>query len=214
MKIIATSDTHGNLPEIPECDLFIHAGDICPDFMTRFDNGAAKQAKWITHELLPWLDEVPAKKLFLVPGNHDFHFEKTRRIWPWLHVDGGMRFEGNQIWGTPWCPNLPYWAFYETERMLKERARAIPDDIDILVTHSPPYGTADICGPKYGLKVQHVGDPHLNDAIERIKPKVTICGHIHEGFGVYEMEHTTLYNVAYVNENYEPMDRLVEINLD
>jgi Icc-related predicted phosphoesterase len=119
-----------------------------------------------------------------------------------------------KIHATPWCPNLPFWAFFASDRALEYRADSIPEDTDILVTHSPPYGVADRCGPKYGAVGLHIGDRSLNAAIERVKPKAVICGHIHEAFGLYPVKGSILYNVAFVNEEYVPMERLVDIEFD
>ena len=64
--------------------------------------------------------------------------------------------------------------------------------MDILVSHQPPYGCGD-----FGL-----GSVELRAAIRRVKPKLVICGHIHDGFGRFECDGTTVYNVSVVDEAY------------
>ena len=53
----------------------------------------------------------------------------------------------------------------------------IPDDTDILVTHTPPVGFGDLCCT--GVRAGCV--ELLNSVQRRIKPKYHIYGHIHEG---------------------------------
>jgi Icc-related predicted phosphoesterase len=48
----------------------------------------------------------------------------------------------------------------------------------ILVTHAPPFGTS-----LDKLDKRHVGNKDIRSFIERIKPKLVICGHIHETAG-------------------------------
>ncbi len=51
----------------------------------------------------------------------------------------------------------------------------------VLVTHGPPFGTKiDL------LNQRQVGNVDYQKFIERIKPKVVICGHIHETAGVMD----------------------------
>ncbi|KAF4552024.1 Calcineurin-like phosphoesterase-like protein 1 [Elsinoe fawcettii] len=52
-------------------------------------------------------------------------------------------------------------------------------DIDIMMTHGPPYGRLDLTlrGPK-------VGCPHLLAAVSQVRPRLHCFGHIHEGWGV------------------------------
>ena len=57
----------------------------------------------------------------------------------------------------------------------KEIWKTIPENIDILVTHSAPYNIldTDFTGKHYGCEV--LADEVLN----RIKPKYHLFGHIH-----------------------------------
>lgn len=60
----------------------------------------------------------------------------------------------------------------------------IPDDTDILVTHTPPVGHGDLCCT--GVRAGCV--ELLTTVQQRVKPKYHVFGHIHEGeFLVYKM---------------------------
>ncbi|MEO1274522.1 MAG: serine/threonine protein phosphatase, partial [Pseudomonadota bacterium] len=50
---------------------------------------------------------------------------------------------------------------------------------DMLVLHSPPKGVADVTSSGAS-----VGSTAIRAAIERIQPRLAICGHIHDSWGV------------------------------
>ena len=53
----------------------------------------------------------------------------------------------------------------------------IPDDTDILITHGPPLGYGDKC-----CSGQRAGCAELLSTVQlRVKPKLHVFGHIHEG---------------------------------
>lgn len=214
MKVVATSDLHGRLPEVPDCDLLLLAGDICPDHpigkVQRYglpDNGASYQAAWLDGPFRKWLEGLRVRHIVIAAiwGNHDFvgeHPSLVPRL-PWnLIQDERFVFYDLTIWGTPWVPGLPRWAFYGSSEALRARAEAIPAGIDILMTHGPPYGTADFVAPQFGST--HVGDRALRAELPRIAPGLIVCGHIHERFGVCSTRKgTPVFNVSHMNENYD-----------
>ncbi len=64
----------------------------------------------------------------------------------------------------------------------------------------------------------HVGSKSLRMIMGRIKPKLWVCGHIHEGYG--EFKDTTLsgdkyhiVNASHVNEYYRPVNKPIRIEL-
>ena len=78
----------------------------------------------------------------------------------------------------------------------------IPDSLDVLVTHGPPYGILDQTtsdGP-------HLGCEELLNAVRRKRPKIHVFGHIHGGAGIHSEENTIFVNAAYLNETYKPLE--------
>lgn len=60
---------------------------------------------------------------------------------------------------------------------------------------------------------EHVGCVNLKHAVQRIKPKLHIFGHIHEGYGRLEKDGTIFVNVSLCNFNYRPMNLPVVVDL-
>ena len=201
MRIVAVSDLHGLLPDIPPCDLLLIAGDICP--VENHDTGF--QAEWLDTALRRWLERVPARKTVAVAGNHDFVFEQVPELVPrdldWTYLqDSGCVWEGLRIWGTPWQPWFFDWAFNLREPELVRVWASIPDRTDILVLHGPPHGFGDAV-PRRG-SVEHAGSPSLTERLREVQPRLAVFGHIHEGRGEYRLGKTVLANVALVDAEY------------
>ena len=55
--------------------------------------------------------------------------------------------------------------------------------------------------------------PHLFLLIMKIKPKIHICGHIHEAYGTIEKSGITFVNASVVNARYELVNRPIEFEL-
>ena len=82
------------------------------------------------------------------------------------------------FYGTPWQP--AFWGAFNLPRRgaaLQEKWDAIPADVDVLLTHTPPHGVLDYVPSAGG----HVGCELLRSAVEaRVRPRMHIFGHIHE----------------------------------
>lgn len=209
MRICCISDLHGYLPEIPECDLLLLAGDLVP----LNAHGKADGRAWLDREFRAWLDGLPERLTVVgVAGNHDFVFEEgePRFVRPlrWTYLqDSATTFDGLNIWGTPWQPTFHNWAFNLDEPDLAARWDLIPEATDILLLHGPPfsYGDPTPDGP--------VGSRGLLQRIKTVRPRLAVAGHIHAGYGVYEIGPTTLVNASLLNEEYKPANRPVVIDV-
>src|SRR5438477_8830187 len=133
--IVAASDLHGHLPDVPPCDLLLLAGDLCPVM----DHSIATQAQFLAGPLKDWLETVPAKHVVAIAGNHDFIFERDADLVPqglrWTYLqDAGATVGGFKVYGTPWQPWFYDWAFnLKSEEEMAAKWAKIPNGTDILV---------------------------------------------------------------------------------
>ena len=225
-KILVTSDIHGTIPQIEPADIFLICGDISPVDDMHTNNS---QRKWFEGVFVPTISKLPAKHIVFIAGNHDvFLYNLYRRndqhylknILPEnVHYlcDSSITLEGIKIYGSPWVnrpewgtPNSPVWSFsHDNSDYLAKRFNKIPDDVDILMTHSPPYGYCDMI---QNMEYEgHIGSFELTEAINKKKPRYSFFGHIHSGdHNIVEIcetpnsRPTLAVNVAHMSENYEP----------
>lgn len=221
MIIDCVSDLHGNYPELEGGDLLIVAGDWT---LTDSEENLRCFEGWLLSE-----GASKYKETIVIAGNHDnFAYELKRlALTPYLHTlpqvkylcDSGTEFEGLKIWGSPWTlrfegmnPNCMAFTV-ETEEDLAKKWALIPDDTDILVTHSPCWGMND--GPHPEVRYGSTSLLRRVVDIGVTKLKLHVCGHIHEGYGVFDIRKwqkrvgesptTVFVNASQVNEYYNPV---------
>jgi 3',5'-cyclic AMP phosphodiesterase CpdA len=219
MRIAAISDQHGFLPDIPPCDLLIVAGDVCPDGFGRQVTAETPrlQQDWFNGEVRPWLAKCPATHKVLTWGNHDWCGETcdfsadapqrasstTLQILSDEATTVSVRGQTITLWASPWSNQFGYWSFMRRPEALAEVYRAIPEGIDVLVSHQPAFGYGDEVPDFRTGQISHQGSRELLACVDRVKPKVLICGHIHEGHGEFAHNDTRIFNVSVVDEHYQ-----------
>jgi hypothetical protein len=199
--VAAIADLHGFLPDVPPCDVLLVAGDVCPVQ----DHGLERQRRWLETSFTDWLGGIEAGTIVGIAGNHDFVAQADPALMcslPWRYLcDESVDAGGLRIHGSPWTPTFYDWAFMQDDPDLAAVWAAIPDDIDVLVTHGPPHGHADIA--VHGL---HCGSETLTARLAELdRLRLHVFGHIHEGGGIREtLGAATLANVSYVDFDYRP----------
>lgn len=176
MKILAFSDLHRDLGQAAklvemaaEADVVIGAGDFA----------SVHEGLEETIEALAAI-EAPT---VLVPGNNETEEALREAAAGWdaatvLH-GGGATIGGAEFYGlgggvpvTPWD-----WSFDLDDEAAAAKLAACPEGA-VLVLHSPPQGHCDANGAG-----DHFGSPALLGAIEEKRPRLAVCGHIHESWG-------------------------------
>src|SRR3954451_6223766 len=97
------------------------------------------------------------------------------------------------------------------EEKVASKFGAVPADTDVVICHGPPRGLGDHTGRKHGQP--HVGSSALTETIERVQPRLLVCGHIHSGYGRYRLGETDIVNAALVDNDYCLVNPVVELEL-
>lgn len=191
MKFVAISDIHRDwsmLQNLPEGDVFIFAGDF---------------SNWgefidIQHCAMA-MANLPFKHKLLIAGNHDMKCEGNYAMVKETFAQRNIRYcenelveiDGIKIYLSPYATKVGFWKFGVMDgQESKDMWARIPDDIDILVTHGPPFGVLD-------NPVERYGNRQLLTRVTEIQPEFHIFGHIHEEGGrQYYIGRTTFANVC------------------
>lgn len=175
MRLLAFSDLHRDLDharrlaaESADADVVVGAGDFCSV------HEGLEEAIGVLSEI-----ETPA---VLVPGNNETEEALRDAVAGWgaatvLHgeaaeIDGLPFFGlGAGVPVTPWD-----WSFDLDEQEAERMLAGCPEEA-VLVVHSPPKGHVDTSGG------EHLGSEAILATIESKRPRVAVCGHIHDCWG-------------------------------
>ena len=175
INIFAFSDTHGRHRELrvpEEADIVICAGDVVEDNL--------KGGEY--NDFIEWFSSLPARWKIFVPGNHELSFEldKAKEITD-IMKSKGITVLQNAIED---CDGVIIGSISPNITIAKED---IPTDIDLLVTHFPPYGILD----------EGMGSTEILNFVMHSKPKYHLFGHIHSTAGQKHIfGNTTCVNIA------------------
>ena len=199
MKIVFISDTHSahRELELPKGDVLVFAGDMCVSHTGASDEELVKQVR----DFDSWLGELDYERKICIAGNHDKVFEKSlvTTLSNGIYLeDEYYEYKGVKFYGSPWTPHF-YGAFNTDEESLEERYNDI-EDVDVLITHGPPFGVLD--SPYKG---DHSGSHALRIAVDRIKPKVHVFGHIHGDYGNEVHSGTQFFNASMAGRSHTEM---------
>lgn len=207
-----THDLHEYMKELPAGDVLLHSGDFSmsgkPQCVSNFN---------------AYLASLPHPVKIVIAGNHDMTFDEDTYIGRggWKRCHHGEPYDcksikalltnciyledelyvhnGIRIYGSPWQPEYNGYAFgLERGTNSRKKWSRVPDEVDILMTHGPPFGHGDKTKEN-----EHVGCVDLAQTVtRRVKPRFHVFGHVHEGYGITTNSETTFVNAATCNFSY------------
>lgn len=195
MKILHLSDTHGchhRLRDLPEADAVVHSGDFCMV-------GSEQEAI----VFLNWFCDLPYRHKIFICGNHDSCLCEANVEGLDTNVyylcNSGLEIDGVKFYGVP---------MFMEDCISPRQARnyaAIPENTDILITHSPAFGILDLDDSIDGESI-HYGSEELLKRVSAIHPRVHLFGHVHRQHGITTQNDIVFSNGAIMNDDYSKLN--------
>ena len=91
---------------------------------------------------------------------------------------------------------------------LREKWDLIPAHVDVLITHGPPHGVLD-----RSAGGENVGCEELLAATRRIRPRLHVFGHIHQGLGWWRLGRTLHVNASNCAGRHAPLNPVLVVDL-
>ena len=210
-KLVFISDTHSSMHEIkiPECDILFHCGDAT------YRGGLQEMEGFIKH-----FTNNKAKERVFVAGNHDkglssmFPEEMRITLRDKLSKAGIIYLEheardvqGLKVFGSPYSPQFGEWGFQYLRG--SDKWGDIPEGLDILITHGPPFSIMDKNHRNWPC-----GCEHLFNHVMKKQPRIHAFGHIHEGYGTHSFNNTRFINASCLDEMYDAVNQPIVVEYD
>ncbi|RMZ85826.1 hypothetical protein DV737_g529, partial [Chaetothyriales sp. CBS 132003] len=198
IRVVCIADTHTKIPStpLPKGDLLIHCGDLTKQG-TRAE--IQQTLDWLKTLQKPWPGSSDGfRHIVVIAGNHDSYFDERSRssydtaqkrkldfgsIHYLQHSSITLPFPGDpirrlKVYGAPQIPQCGGKEFaFQYPRGVDAWSKTIPDDVDVLVTHSPPKWHLDLA------QAGGLGCEHELKEVWRVKPTLHVFGHVHSGYG-------------------------------
>ena len=188
MRILAAADIHGSLEvyqwlieQTPLADVLILAGDL-------FDADFEDQQRLQAQKIVKLLPRSNCPVLYIMGNDDNVALDYEDALITSLH-DKRVEFDGYNFVGYQYTPPFAGETFVKEDSEIAADLRlrdGVVDEGTILVTHTPAYGSLDLCD------TGHVGSRALADYLQRNPVMAHIHGHIHHAFGVDDYH----FNVA------------------
>ncbi|OTB02592.1 hypothetical protein M426DRAFT_61865 [Hypoxylon sp. CI-4A] len=205
-RFVCISDTHNCTVKLPKGHVLVHCGDLTNQGSFK---ELEKQVTWLekadfeckiiiagNHDLTLDTDffeqygsyfhnnatQNPTDCQGLLKNSKSLIYLQHESRTIKLTSPSGPRTTFN-VFGSPYTPSCGNWAFQysRSDSTLAEKLwRDIPLDTDLLITHGPARMHKDESrqrGTASGCEV-------LRQAMWRVRPRIALCGHVHESRGV------------------------------